>query len=281
MFTVIAAPAGGWMGCSLDLLINVAREIYSSVHPILGTPKAGEIVGSGFGGDKTKLIDAVAEDAAINYLERNGVSCIFIGEECGVKKIGSQPRFYLIVDGVDGTNNAVRGIKFASASIAMSPTGNLGDIEAAVVIDLYDGRVFSAERGRGAKCNGQLIKPSNTISLKDAIVSVDVSRSMESIKRTVPIMGRVKGLRALGSASLEICHVACGLLDAYVDLRGMLRTIDFAAGMLIVREAGGVFLQPNGDDIPSVPLTEIKRFSVIASANMDIFNEIASLINSK
>lgn len=269
------------MSCNLNMLINVAREIYSSVHPILGTPKAGEVVGSGFGGDKTKFIDAVAEETAVNYLERNRVSCIFIGEECGVKRIGSQPSFYLIVDGVDGTNNAVRGIKFASASIAMSPTGNLGDVEAAVVIDLYDGRVFSAERGRGAKCNGQPIKPSNTISLKDAIVSVDVSRSVESVRKTAPIMERVKGLRALGSASLEICHVACGLLDAYVDLRGILRTVDFAAGMLIVKEAGGVFLQPKGESLPNVPLTEVKRFSVVASANMSIFNEIASLINSK
>jgi fructose-1,6-bisphosphatase/inositol monophosphatase family enzyme len=112
-------------------------------------------------------------------------------------------------------------------------------------------------------------------------VSVDVSRSVESVRKTAPIMGRVKGLRALGSASLEICHVACGLLDAYVDLRGILRTVDFAAGMLIVKEAGGVFLQPKGESLPNVPLTEVKRFSVVASANMSIFNEIASLINSK
>ncbi|MCX8171282.1 MAG: D-fructose 1,6-bisphosphatase, partial [Candidatus Bathyarchaeota archaeon] len=234
------------MGGSLNLLIEIAKEIFSSVHPMLGKPRAGEIVGLGFGGDKTRLIDEVAEKAAVNYLERNGVSCVFIGEECGVKRIGSLPEFYLIVDGVDGTNNAVRGVKFASSSIAMSSTGKLGDLEAAVVIDLYDGGIFSAERGMGAKYNDRKIKPSNSRSLGDAIVSVDVSRSAESIERTTPIMGKVKGLRAFGSASLEICYVASGLLDAYIDLRGMLRTIDFAAGMLIILEAGGVFLQPTG-----------------------------------
>lgn len=265
----------------LNLLIDIAKEIYSSVHPMLGTSRAGEVVGLGFGGDKTRLIDAVAENTAMNYLERNGFSCIFIGEECGIKKIGSSPEFYLIIDGVDGTNNAIRGIKFVSSSIAISFTGRLGEIEAAVVIDLHDGGIFSAERGCGAKHNNQSIKPSNVSNLKDAIVSVDVSRSMESIERTVPIMRKVKGLRSLGSASLEICHVASGLLDAYIDLRGMLRTIDFAAGMLIIKEAGGVFLQPNGDEIPNIPLTEVKRFSVIASANKSLFDEIVSVVNPR
>ncbi|MEM2092401.1 MAG: inositol monophosphatase family protein, partial [Candidatus Bathyarchaeia archaeon] len=179
-------PACERMDWKIKLLSDLAREIYSSVHPILGTSKAGENVGLGFGGDKTKFIDAVSEDAALKYLERSGVSCVFVGEECGVKEIGSSPEFYLIVDGVDGTSNAVRGIRFASASIAMSSTKWLGDIEAAVVIDLFDGGLYSAIKGKGAKYNGRPIKPSDIRSLKDAIVSIDVSRSRKSIKRTEP-----------------------------------------------------------------------------------------------
>ncbi|MBS7606825.1 hypothetical protein KEJ14_03165 [Candidatus Bathyarchaeota archaeon] len=267
------------MGWELSLLSELAKEIYLAVHPILGTPKAGETLGLGFGGDRTKFIDAISEKAALQYLKEKGVSCIFVGEECGVMEIGSKPEFYLIVDGVDGTNNAVRGLKFASASIAMSPTGMLRDLEAAAVIDLFDGGLYSARRGEGAKYNGKPIRTSNVERLESSIISVDVSRSQESIKRTAQIMGRVKGLRALGSASLEICHVASGILDAYVDLRNMLRTIDFAAGMLIVREAEGIFLQPSGEDIPNVPLTEVRRFSVIASANRKLFDEIVSLIS--
>lgn len=270
--------ATGETDWKLRLLVGLAREIYAAVHPILGTPKAGETVGLGFGGDKTKFIDAVSEEAALKYLEKVGVSCVLVGEDCGVKEIGSSPEFYLIVDGVDGTNNAVKGIRFASTSIAMSPTKWLSDLEAAVVLDLFNGGLYSARRGDGAKYNGKPIKPSSVRSLRDAIVSVEVSRSIRSIKRTVPIMGRVKGLRSLGSASLEICHVASGLLEAYVDLRNMLRTVDFVAGMLIVREAGGLFLQPNGEEIPNTPLTEVRRFSVISSANRNIFDEVVSLI---
>lgn len=263
---------------SVDLLINVAKEIYFAVHPLLGTADARKIVGSGFGGDKTRLIDAVAEEAAIRYLEQNNFSCIFIGEECGIREIGASPNFYLAVDGVDGTNNAVKGIRFASASLALSRSGYLSDVEVAVVVDLYNGEIFSAEKGSGAKRNGQMIKPSDQKSIRNSIIAINITKNVKAAKKLLPIIGRAKGIRSFGSAALEICHVACGFLEAYIDLRGVLRTIDFAASMLILNEAGGILLQPNGESIPNVPLTEIKRFSVIASANREIFEEISSLM---
>lgn len=268
------------MELGVDLLVDMARGVYSAVHPLLGRSEASEVVGLGFGGDKTRLIDAIAEKVALEYLERNNLSCIFVGEECGVKRIGPSPSFYLIMDGIDGTNNAIRGLKFASSSIALSPTGFLSDLKAAVVIDLYNGGIFSAERGLGAKYEGRPIKPSSLKSLREAIISVSISGNMESVRRSMPVMGRVRGVRALGAASLEICYVASGFLDAYIDLRGMLRTIDFAGGMLILREAGGVLLQPNGDEIPDVLLTEVKRLSVVASASRELFEEIRSLLAS-
>lgn len=265
----------------IDLLVGVAREIYSAVNPLLGTADARRIVGSGFGGDKTRFIDAVAEKVVIEYLDRNNFPCVFIGEEFGVRRIGSSPRFYLAVDGVDGTNNAIRGIKFASASLALSRTEFLSDLEAAVVIDLYSGEIFSAKRGSGAKRDGQIIKPSELRDLKDSIISINITKNIEATRRLLPIISRAKGIRAFGSAALETCHIACGFLDAYIDLRGVLRTIDFVAGMLILKEAGGVFLQPNGEEIPNVPLTELRRFSVIASANRELFEKIASIITHK
>jgi fructose-1,6-bisphosphatase/inositol monophosphatase family enzyme len=88
-----------------------------------------------------------------------------------------------------------------------------------------------------------------------------------------------KSVRSFGSASLEICHVASGHFDAYVDLRGMLRTFDFAAAMLIVKEAGGIVVQPNGRGFDGYPLSKLSRFSVIAAANKDIHHEIMSIIS--
>ena len=266
------------MGWKTDLLVSIAREIFSAVHPLLGTEKAREIVGLGFGGDKTRFIDAVSEEAAIHFLNERGFSCILIGEECGVKELGSQPKFYLVLDGVDGTTNAIRGIGFSSASLALSPTKWLKDIEAAAVINLYNGGIYSAEKGEGAKFNGKSIKASDRRRLEEAVVSIDVSRSPKAAEKIAPLVRKVRAIRALGSASLEICHVASGLLEAYIDVRGKLRIMDFAAGMLIVKEAGGVFLQPNGEELPNIQLTHIGGFSVVAASNKTIFDEISSTL---
>ncbi len=265
----------------LKTLKEIAREIYSAVHPLLGKTEAGRITGSGFGGDKTRLIDEAAEEVIVRFLERNGLSCTFIGEERGVQEIGKKPSFYLITDAVDGTTNAVRGIGFVSASLATSLTNRLDDLDASVVIDLSSGEIYEAEKGKGARHNGKRIKPSETVNLEDAVLSIDVSRAPENIEKAVPVLKIAKSLRSFGSAALEICQVASGLLDAYVDVRTKLRTVDIAAGMLILREAGGVFLQPDGKGFHETPLTELRRFSVIAAANERIYNAIASLIISR
>lgn len=262
----------------LDILEKSVNEVYKAVNPLLGTVESRETVGIGASGDITRRIDALAEEVIIRYLDENGISCIFIGEECGRRKIGKNPEAYLVVDSIDGTTNAIRGINFSSTSIAMSPTNRLSGIEAAVIKKLDDGGTYTAEKGAGAKLNNIRIQSSDVKNLNSAVISVDVSRSPETIERVTPILKAGKHIRQLGSAALEICYVASGQLDAYVDLRNKLRTTDIAAAMLIIKEAGGVILTPNGDSLKDVTLTEINRFSFIAANNMQLFNEIASLI---
>ncbi|MEM3040728.1 MAG: inositol monophosphatase family protein [Nitrososphaerota archaeon] len=263
---------------SLNILKAIAQEVYSVVHPFLGTPESREVVGSGFGGDRTRFIDTVAEETIIQYLKRNHLSCMFVGEERGVQKVGEEPSFYLIVDGVDGTTNAIRGINFASTSLAVSPTDQLKDLEASVVMNLFNGGLYETVKGGGAYYKGKKIKPSEIRSLRDAVLSIDLSSAPELVEKVAPIMKAIKSLRSLGSAALEICYVASGLLDGYVDVRRKLRTLDIAAAMLILKEAGGVFLQPDGTELRNVLLTELNRFSVIAAANRAVYDEIVSLI---
>ena len=264
---------------AVEILREIAKEVYFAVNPLIGTDKARKVVGSGFGGDATVFIDEVAEQAIIRYLERERLDCTFIGEERGVQKIGRKPSsWFLIADAVDGTTNAVRGIKFAAASLALSSEDRLGSLEAAVVINLCDGDIFEAEKGKGARYNGGAAKPSRTTRLEDAVLSIDVSRAPHSVEKVVCLMKTVKSVRSLGSAALEVCYVASGLLDAYVDLRGKLRTLDIAAAMLILKEAGGILLQPNGEDLNGFPMTELNRVSVIGAANNAIYEELTALL---
>jgi myo-inositol-1(or 4)-monophosphatase len=264
---------------NINILKNIARKVYSAVNPLLGTAESKKTVGLGFGGDETSFIDEVAEKTILDYLMQHEISCIFVGEERGIQRLGKKPGFYLVTDAVDGTTNATRGLRFVSTSLAVSLTNDLGSIEAAVVMDLSDGGIYESSRGNGAYYNGKEIKTSDTIVLDEAVLSVDVSRAPDSVEKIVPLVRAAKSIRSLGSAALEICQVASGHLDAYVDVRGKLRTVDIAAAMLIVKEAGGVFLQPDGLSFSNYPLDELNRFSVIASANEKIHERIVSLIS--
>ena len=265
---------------SLDVLADIAKEIYRNVHPLLGSPKSGKALGVGFGGDLTRFIDQVAEETIVRYLRQKDLSCILVGEEGGVQKIGETPKYYLIVDAVDGTTNAVRGINFASASLAVADSDRLRDIEAAAVINLFNGELYVAERGKGARLDGKRIAPSKASTLKESVVSVDVSSTPERLDVIIPLMKSARRVRSLGAASLEICYVASGALDAYVDMRSKIRTLDFAAAMLILRESGGFFSLLNTDEEWKIPLTKLKRFSIIAAANENLYSQIVSLISS-
>ena len=264
---------------NMAVLKGIAREVHSAVNSLLGTSESKKTLGKGFGGDQTLLIDEVAEKTIINYLKRQKIDCTFIGEEHGVQKLGKKPAFYLIADAVDGTTNATKGINFVSTSLALSPSDDLGCVEAALVMNLCNGETYEAEKGKGTKYKGKKIKTSETAFLNDAVLGIDISRAPNSVEPTVPFMKIAKSVRSFGSASLEICHVASGRFDAYVDLRGMLRTLDIAAAILIVKEAGGIVLQPDGKGFDGYPLSKLNRFSVIAAANESIHREITSIIS--
>ncbi|RLI06505.1 fructose 1,6-bisphosphatase [Candidatus Bathyarchaeota archaeon] len=263
---------------NLDVLMEISKIIYRTVHPFLGSREGGKAVGIGFGGDLTRFIDQIAEKAVVEYLKEKGLSCILIGEEGGVQKIGENPEEYLIVDAVDGTTNAVRGINFSSASLAAASKDSLEDVEAAAVINLFDGELYVAEKDKGARLDGKKITTSKASELKNSIVSIDVSSTPERLNRVIPVMKTARRVRSLGAASLEICHVASGALDAYVDLRGKIRTLDFAAAMLILRESGGVFSLLDTDEQMEIPLTELRRFSIVATASERLYSQIVSLI---
>jgi myo-inositol-1(or 4)-monophosphatase len=262
----------------LDVLVEIVRGVRQAVHQFLGLHESGRKLGIGFGGDHTRFIDQIAEKTIVKYLKENDLSCILIGEEGGIQKIGRNPEEYLIADAIDGTTNAVRGIRFASTSLAVASEDRLSRVEAAAVINLFDGGLYVAERDGGARLDGRTIAPSETTRLEESIVSVDVSSTPNRLSKVIPIMRTARRVRSLGSASLEICHVASGLLDAHVDLRGKIRTLDFAAAMLILRESGGSFGFLNGDEPDEVPLTRLRRFSIIAAANEALYSQILSLV---
>ncbi|MCW4001910.1 MAG: hypothetical protein NWE97_01795 [Candidatus Bathyarchaeota archaeon] len=243
---------------------------------LYGSPDAAIGFGIGAGGDTMKKIDLVAEKALIETLEENKASCTLISEETGRKRIGSHPSgFYVTTDPVDGTTNAIRGIPFMATAIAVSKAPYLKDVETALVSDLFHNVTYTAQRGRGAFRDGERIKPSQTSSLEEAVVGVDFNtlRLREIVTKLEKVLTRARHLRHLGANALEICYIADGTADAFIDIRGKLRVTDIVASHLIMLEAGGIMVTLEGAEL-DVPLAATQRVAFIAAANKTIYKAI-------
>jgi len=245
-----------------------------------GSPDAAIGFGIGAGGDTMKKIDLVAEKALIDVLEEHKVSCTLISEETGTRKIGPQPsEFYVTTDPVDGTTNAVRGIPFMATAIAVSKAPYLKDVKTALVSDIFHNVTYTAQRDQGAFRNGEKIQPSQTSSLEEAVVGVDFNtlRLGELVAKLEEVLIRTRHLRHLGANALEICYVADGAIDAFIDIRGKLRVTDVAASYLILLEAGGIMVTPEGNQL-NVPLAATQRVAFVAAANKRIYENIKKFL---
>ncbi|MEI6034859.1 MAG: inositol monophosphatase family protein [Verrucomicrobiae bacterium] len=166
--------------------------------------------------------------------------------------------FQWVIDPIDGTVNFFYSIPHFAISIALRQAG---EIIAGVIYDPMRDEMWSVVRGGSPTLNGRPIAVSARTDLAEAIVSVGVSKSIDSIVGSLPLfetmVRRAKKCRMMGSASLDIAYVACGRLDAYIE--GSISLWDVAAGILLVEGAGGsVKLAPH----PEQP----DKFSIVATS---------------
>ncbi len=266
----------------LSILKTCAENMKKQVRPLVGSVEAATGFGRGAGGDIKKRIDIEAENSLIQTLQKHNVSCTLISEESGVKKIGAHPsEFFVTADPVDGTTNAVRGLPFVGISLAVSSKPVLEAVEVALVADALRDVTYVAEKNNGAYRNEHRIKPSETNTLEEAVVGVDFNtlKTRELVNQLIGILQRTRHLRHLGANALEICYVADGTSDAFIDIRGKLRITDIAAAYLILLEAGGIIITPRGERL-NVPLNPKQRVSFIAAANRSMYITIMNLMKT-
>ncbi len=268
------------MNSWLDTLRTCSQKMQKDILTLYGSEEAQATFGVGAGGDVTKKIDLAAENALIQNLQDSGVSCTIISEEAGTKEIGSNPSaYYVTTDPLDGTTNAVRGAPFMAISLAVSRKPRLRTIETALVCDPIHDITYTAELGKGAFRNREKIHSSSTTSLGDAVVGVDFNtlKIRELLPLLFPLLEKAKHLRHFGADALELCYVADGTTDAFVDIRGKLRATDIAAAYLILREAGGIMVTPEGNEL-DVALSATERVAFIAAANKTFYARIHHLL---
>jgi myo-inositol-1(or 4)-monophosphatase len=143
-----------------------------------------------------------------------------------------------IVDPLDGTTNYVHGLPNYAVSVALERAGK---VLVGVVYDPVSGDCYRAARGLGAEVNGRRLEVSGCRQMSEALIAFSfapvVRPDSVEIRQFLAVMQACQSIRRLGSAALNLCYVAAGRLDGYVT--GCVKAWDIAAGMLIVREAGG------------------------------------------
>jgi myo-inositol-1(or 4)-monophosphatase len=265
----------------LQILRECKNNIQKQMTPLLKTLNQPQPnLGLGAGGDPIKQIDLAAENAITATLEGNGISFTLVSEESGVKRYGKTPdEHFVTADPIDGTTNLTRGIPFYATSIAVSTKPMLNAIHTALVTDLHHDITFTAQRGKGAYRDSQKMTPSRNTLLEEAVIGVDLNtyRVQEIAPRLTGLMSRTKHVRHLGANALELCYVADGTADAFIDIRGKLRATDIAAAWLVIEEAGAKITTQEGK-VLNIRLNPKQRVSFIAAANQKIHKTILNLI---
>lgn len=257
----------------IEILEEAAKRVYNNVKDLAGTIESGVGHGIGAGGDISRRIDIVAEKTVLDYLREINFQGTVFGEECGLVELSHNPKGFLIMDAIDGSTNAVRGLPFFCCSLAFAPKDNLSSVTDGVIIDLHNGDLYSASKGKGAYMNGKKIQVHKEKPVY-FVVGVDISGiSPDALPQLAPILSASNHVRHFGAVALELAIFARGLVDVFVDLRRKLRITDVAAGYLIAQEAGGYVVDENGMPLDS-KLSYDKRISFIAAANKETLDDV-------
>ncbi len=267
---------------------RIMEEAHEVVKPLVGNPKSGEIVKMGADGTPTKFIDLVAEEKVVEILEESKRPVTLISEEIGEFKIGKGPsEAVFVVDPLDGTRNAIKNIPAYGISIAVAdPMGAsklvtepskliISDVEMGFVKNFATGDIYSAKKGKGAFRNGIPIKPSQKTDVAGSSIGAYIYRA--EMSKIDQLCKTVRSMRILGSVAIELCYVADGTYDAFLDIRGNLRIVDISAAKLIIEESKGIVTDENCQSLES-GLNVLDRTSIVASCNKLIHKEIIEIL---
>jgi myo-inositol-1(or 4)-monophosphatase len=272
-------------GSALDAdWLGICRTAVQGLREVLAEApsteeRAVETGTRGTGGDRTLVIDRNAESVILDQLERlqrEGYRFTAISEERGRVDFGDGD-VRVIIDPIDGSLNAKRGIPHHALSLAVAGGATMADVEFGFVYDFGTREEWWARRGAGAWCNDARLDPSlGERRGRDGrlevlgIESADprwVAATIESLQDTA------YRLRAFGSIASTLCQVAAARFDGMVSLRRA-RGVDSAAGQLIAREAGGLVSFPSCQEPLGAPLDAAPSSPVVAARNEKTLREL-------
>lgn len=254
---------------TIEVLSAIADAVQEEIAKIPDSGCKGDEVCIGADGTPTARIDKVAENAVLLYLERNGIPLNVLSEEIGFVDRGGEET--LVLDPIDGSNNAIAGIPYYTVSLAVGKD-SLSGLRIAYLRNLATGDAYWAEKGKGAYKNGAKLKVRKP-NFSDLFIMNYTGKYAR--QDALDLAKRVGSSRNLGCSSLEVAIVAEGEADAFFmnsdNYVRCERIVDIAAAVLILREAGGEVYSLDGN-VLDMPFDLEHRSNMVAVGHKSVFD---------
>lgn len=254
---------------NLNVMMKTARKAGRALLKDFGEVEQLQVSRKG-PGDFVTRADRQAEETIREALMEARPSYGFLGEE-GKEIEGEDPTRRWIVDPLDGTTNFLHGLGHWAVSIALE---HKGQVVAGVIYDPVKDEMFYAEKGEGAFMNESRLRVSARHRMSEGLFATglpfagrsDLPETLQDLARILPAC---VGVRRFGAAALDMAYVAAGRYDGFWERR--LHAWDIAAGIIIVKEAGGLIepMNPEGD---------VLNDGALIAANADIFAPFAKVV---
>jgi myo-inositol-1(or 4)-monophosphatase len=269
-----------WLGACRRATLAIQGVLRDS-RP--GTERVRETGTLGEGGDRTLLIDAAAEDAVfaeLDALHDAGARFTAVSEERGEVDFGGDG-VIVVIDPIDGSLNAKRGLAPHSLSIAVADGPAMRDVAFGYVYDLGAREEWRGVRGGGAWLDDAPLRdPAPERRWRDGrleMVAVEAADPRWLARASDGLVEHVGRVRALGSMAISLCQVAPARVDGMASL-ARARAVDVAAAQLVVREAGGLVAFPRCEDPLGAPLDLAAHSPVVAARSEDGLARLAAVV---
>jgi myo-inositol-1(or 4)-monophosphatase len=262
---------------NINSLRKIGKRLRKEILLHLEDLRNAAPLGKGASGDITYPIDKKAEDIVLEEAEKLKIPLTIVSEECGVIDIRGGG-IKLLLDPIDGSRNALSGVPLFSTSIAIVDGNTIGKVSLGYVINLISGDEFWAVKGGGSFMNGTKVKTQQDHTFK--VLAYEAQTPKVDIPVIMPLISMFPRARCFGSTALDLAFLAQGAISVFA-VPSNSRSFDFAAGYLMVKEAGGIISDLTGRAIEDIGISVKKTTSLLAAGNEEMHKKALEVLCHK
>lgn len=261
----------------IDCTVKSVQEIIHVIKPLILTRQGAEVLRVREDGDVTRKIDVLSEEICLKHLEDLQIPLLVFSEEAGEIKLGNSPEIAVLIDPIDGSSMAIRGIPLCSVSISFH---RLPDLETLVgaVGNFFTEEIYIASE-KGAFSSTTPLCVSSIKRLEEAFLVSHIRKSygLETLVKQKDLLEKPKLWLNYGGA-LEMAKLAEGSIDAFVEFTAGYNSYDYSAGAFIAEKAGAIVTDLDGN--PLKVYLKRQRNKFVMAATSELYEQILHILQS-